>query len=137
MSFRAAREREDGGLVRLHRSPGAAVEARVMDAFVDAWEAVDVPRIVSLLADDALLTMPPEPLRIVGTEEIGAFFATVPAQGNLGRIKLVPAAANRQPTLAAYLADDEGGPPLPCVLRARVRARGGEDRGLDGVRGIS
>ena len=39
-----AREREDGGLVRAHASPGGTVEARVMKRFVEAWEAVDVGR---------------------------------------------------------------------------------------------
>ena len=37
-----------------------------MRRFLDAWEAVDIEGIVSLLADDALLTMPPEPMRIAG-----------------------------------------------------------------------
>lgn len=104
-----ARERQDGGLVRAHASPGGAVEARVMRRFVEAWEAVDVHALVSLLSDDALLTMPPEPVRIIGREAIGSFFATVPAQGNLARIRLMPAAANHQPALAAYFAEQPDG----------------------------
>lgn len=104
------REQRDGGLVRAHASPGGAVEARVMRRFVEAWEAVDVRALVSLLSDDALLTMPPEPIRIVGAGAIGQFFATVPAQGNLEQIRLVPAAANRQPALAAYWAEAPGRP---------------------------
>jgi len=105
-----AREREDGGLVRAHASPGGKVEERMMRRFVEAWEAVDVRALVSLLSDDALLTMPPEPMRIVGREAIGSFFSTVPAQGNLERIRLVAAAANRQPALAAYFAEGPGEP---------------------------
>lgn len=105
-----ARERRDGGLVRAHASPGGELEARVMRRFVEAWEAVDVRALVSLLSDDALLTMPPEPVRIVGAEAIGSFFSTVPAQGNLERIRLVAAGANGQPALAAYWAEEPGDP---------------------------
>ena len=105
-----ARERADGGLVRAHASPGGEVEARVMKRFVEAWEAVDVRGLITLLADDALLTMPPEPMRIVGAEAIGEFFSTVPAEGNLERIRLVPTAANRQLALAAYWAEEPGDP---------------------------
>jgi RNA polymerase sigma-70 factor (ECF subfamily) len=99
------RERADGGLVRAHASPGGEVEHRVMRRFVEAWEAVDVRALVSLLSDDALLTMPPEPMRFVGPDAIGTFFATVPAEGDLTRIRLRPTAANRQPALAAYFSD--------------------------------
>jgi hypothetical protein len=53
-------------------------------------------------------TMPPEPLRIVGASAIGSFFRTVPAEGALERIRLVPTRANGQPALAAYLERDDG-----------------------------
>jgi len=102
------RERADGGLVRTHASAGSIVERTVMGRFVDAWEAVDVRGLMSLLADDAFLTMPPEPMRLVGPAAIGEFFATVPAEGDLTRIRLVPTAANRQPALAAYFAPEPG-----------------------------
>jgi RNA polymerase sigma-70 factor (ECF subfamily) len=68
----------------------------------DAWHAADVPSIVALLTQDALLTMPPQPLRIVGPEAIGRFFATVPAGGRLERFRFVPTRANRQPAVAIY-----------------------------------
>jgi RNA polymerase sigma-70 factor, ECF subfamily len=104
------RERADGGLARAHVSSGGAVEARVMQRFVEAWEAVDVQRLVSLLSDDALLTMPPEPMRFVGPDAIGTFFSTVPAGGDLARIRLVQTSANRQPATAAYFSDPPGSP---------------------------
>jgi len=105
-----AREQVDGGLVRAHASPGGEAESRVMLRFVEAWEAVDVQALVSLLSDDALLTMPPEPMRLVGREAIGEFFSTVPGGGNLEQIRLVATAANRQPALAAYWAEEPGDP---------------------------
>jgi RNA polymerase sigma-70 factor (ECF subfamily) len=74
-----------------------------MRRFVDAWEAVDVERLTALLADDDLMTMPPQPMQLLGPAAIGGFFATVPAGGRLDRIALEPVRANGQPALAAYL----------------------------------
>ena len=100
--------RQDGALARDHVPASPRSEQAVMARFLAAWEAVDVDAIVDLLADDALLTMPPEPMRILGAESIGAFFRTVPAGGFLDRIRLVEARSNGQPALAAYLAADDG-----------------------------
>jgi len=102
------RERSAGRLAREHAPASAESEARVMQSFVAAWEAVDVDALVGLLADDAVMTMPPEPLRLVGTNAIGEFLRTVPAGGALERIRLVQTRANGQPALAAYLEDDTG-----------------------------
>jgi RNA polymerase sigma-70 factor (ECF subfamily) len=78
-----------------------------MRRFTEAWDAVDIDGIVALLADDALLTMPPEGARIEGAAAIGMFFATQPLEGRLDRIRLRPTRANGQPALAAF-ADEEG-----------------------------
>ena len=106
---RLERERRAGTFAREHVPAPSGEEAAVVQRFVDAWERVDVDGIVAMLADDALMTMPPEPMRIVGAPEIGAFFRTVPAGGFLERIRLVPTRANGQPALAAYLQGDDGG----------------------------
>jgi RNA polymerase sigma-70 factor (ECF subfamily) len=79
-----------------------------MREFVVAWEAVDVDAIVALLADDAVMTMPPEPMVLEGTPAIGEFLRTVPAAGALERIRLLPSRANGQPALAAYMQDEAG-----------------------------
>jgi RNA polymerase sigma-70 factor (ECF subfamily) len=96
------RERAAGRLAREHAPASPEVETGVMKRFMAAWEAVDVDAIVELLRDDAVLTMPPEPMRFAGAAAVGDFFRTVPADGELDRIRLVPARANRQPALAAY-----------------------------------
>jgi len=75
--------------------------------FLAAWEAIDVDRIVALLTDDALLTMPPLDMRFHGPAEIGEFFATQPADGRLDRIRHAAVRANGQPGLASY-ADEHG-----------------------------
>ena len=84
-----------------------------MRRFQEAWAAVDVEAMVALLVPDAVLTMPPEGARIAGAKAIGAFFGTVPLDGRLDRITLVPAHANGQPALAAYAEDprDKTGAP--------------------------
>jgi RNA polymerase sigma-70 factor (TIGR02960 family) len=90
-----------------HRPAGETDEQALLQRFMAAWDAVDVDGIVSLLARDAIMAMPPEPFYVGSAEAIGAFFATVPLEGRLDRIRLVPTAANRQPALAAYAREGE------------------------------
>jgi RNA polymerase sigma-70 factor (ECF subfamily) len=106
---RLEQERIERSLGRAHLPASDHAEATVMRRFQDAWEAVDIEGIVSLLADDALMTMPPERMRVPGGRAIATFFATVPMAGRLDRFRLLPARANGQPALAAYAADDAGG----------------------------
>ena len=71
----------------------------LVDAFVTAWEQADLPRLTSLLAEDARFTMPPLPAWFQGREGVGRFFAE--------RIfatpwRLVPLRANGQLGFACY-----------------------------------
>jgi RNA polymerase sigma-70 factor (ECF subfamily) len=106
---RLAREQDEGSLARAHVPRNRDTEAAVMRRFQEAWERVDIDGIVALLATDALMTMPPEAGRVAGAGEIGTFFATVPLDGRLERIRLLPARANGQPALAAYAQDEVTG----------------------------
>jgi len=83
-------------------------ERALVDDFMAAWRAVDIDGLVALLTDAAVMTMPPERMRIVGAAAIGEFFATVPQAGRLDEIDLLPTATNRQPALAAYARGDDG-----------------------------
>jgi RNA polymerase sigma-70 factor (TIGR02960 family) len=130
---RLQRERDERSLARVHAPASAAEEERVMRRFQEAWAAVDFDGIVALLADDALLTMPPEAQRFEGSAEIGGFFATAPLDGRLDRIRLVPARANGQPALAAYA--DERGDGVFEAYGVMVFALGG-DR-IDGITGFA
>jgi RNA polymerase sigma-70 factor, ECF subfamily len=89
--------------------PLSADERRVLDAFVRAWQACDIPALAALLRDDATLTMPPQAIQITGRREVAGFFATVPAGGRLDLIQLVITSANGHPALAAYLPDNSTG----------------------------
>jgi RNA polymerase sigma-70 factor (ECF subfamily) len=104
---RLRHEQAAGTLARVHAPAGSSVEAQLMHRFQEAWAAVDLEAMMELLAPDAVLTMPPEGASFAGAEAIGAFFGTVPLDGRLDRITLVPGRANGQPALAAY-AEDPG-----------------------------
>jgi RNA polymerase sigma-70 factor (ECF subfamily) len=87
---------------RARASAPAKQERVLVERFMAAWEAVDVDALVGLLTDDAVMTMPPERMLVSGARAIGRFFASVPLDGRLDEIRLVPTGANRQPALAAY-----------------------------------
>ena len=83
-------------------------ERVLLRRFMAAWDAVDIDALVRLLTDDAVMTMPPERMRVAGARAIGDFFGSVPQDGRLDEIRLVAFAANRQPALAAYVHRDDG-----------------------------
>jgi RNA polymerase sigma-70 factor (TIGR02960 family) len=85
--------------------PGSPEERELVARFTTAFEAGDVAGVIALLTDDALLTMPPEPLEYEGPLAIGRFLSTVPAGGALERFRLVPTRANGQPAFGCYLRD--------------------------------
>jgi RNA polymerase sigma-70 factor (ECF subfamily) len=93
------------GRLRPAEAPAPGAERALADRFTAAWHACDIPALVSVLAEDCLLTMPPAPLAYRGREAIGRFFATVPAGGDLSAIRMVPTQANGQPAVAAFIRD--------------------------------
>jgi RNA polymerase sigma-70 factor (TIGR02960 family) len=94
-----ARDRERAPLPRSPR------ERELVGRFAEAFECGDVDRIVTLLTDDAWLTMPPVPFQYQGPEAIARFLSTVPAGGALERFRLVATRANGQPAFGFYLED--------------------------------
>ncbi len=88
--------------------PLAAEERQILHRFVDAWQRRDIPGLAALLAEDAILRMPPQRAELAGRDRIADFFATVPAGGRLDLVDLVVVQANGQPALAAYLPDERG-----------------------------
>jgi RNA polymerase sigma-70 factor (TIGR02960 family) len=85
--------------VPLPRSPA---EAAVVGRFVEAFECLDLDRLVALLTEDARLAMPPEPIEFRGPVAIIRYLRTVLAGQEL---RFVPTRANSQPALAYYLRD--------------------------------
>jgi RNA polymerase sigma-70 factor (TIGR02960 family) len=87
--------------------PASPAERELVARFTDAFAAGDVDGLVTLLTDDASLTMPPEPLEYHGPAAIARFLSTVPAGGQLGMFRLVPTRANGQPAFGCYLRDPQ------------------------------
>jgi len=80
----------------------------VVERYVQAFEAADVPELVRLLADEAVLEMPPVPLWYRGSRDYGLFLRRVFDMRGPGWI-MRQLAANGQPALAAYAPERGGG----------------------------
>jgi RNA polymerase sigma-70 factor (ECF subfamily) len=80
----------------------------VIERYVRAFEAADVPALVRLVADEAVLEMPPVPLWYRGRRDYGRFMRRVFEMRGTGwgARRLT---ANGQPALAAYAPDPDGG----------------------------
>jgi RNA polymerase sigma-70 factor (ECF subfamily) len=73
----------------------------VIQRYVQAFEAADVPRLVRLLTDEAVLEMPPVPLWYRGSRDYGLFMDRVFQMRGKGW-GMRRLTANGQPALAAY-----------------------------------
>ena len=87
---------------------------RLLDLFVQAWEAADVSGLVALLKADAALAMPPSPSWYQGQSAIGTFVAaTVFGDGGMfpgqaaQRWRLLATRANGSPAFAIYQRDEK------------------------------
>jgi RNA polymerase sigma-70 factor (TIGR02960 family) len=86
--------------------PDSASERQLVGRFVDAVNSGDIDDIVALLTDDALLTMPPQPLEYQGHEPIAAFLRHR-AELRGAPLRVVPTRANTQPAFGCYLPDPQ------------------------------
>ena len=57
-------------------APRSGRQRELASRFADAFEAADIERLIALLTDDALLTMPPEPGECQGRAAIAGFYQT-------------------------------------------------------------
>ena len=87
--------------------PGSAVELELLGQFADAFEDGDADRIVALLTDEALYTMPPEPGELHGKEAIFAYLHDRFSLTIDRPTRLVPTRANGQPALGRYIGDSD------------------------------
>jgi RNA polymerase sigma-70 factor (TIGR02960 family) len=86
--------------------PGSPRERALVGRFADAVERGDTDGIVALLAEDAWLTMPPEPYEYQGHAAIAAFLRDRAALRG-AHLRLVPTRANAQPAFGCYLPDPQ------------------------------
>jgi RNA polymerase sigma-70 factor (ECF subfamily) len=87
--------------------PSDPQQRALLDRYATAFENADVPALMQLLRADAVFEMPPQPLWFAGREPIGRFLAAWVLR-KPGQTRFVSAAANGQPTLAAYWLEDDG-----------------------------
>ena len=86
--------------------PGSARERELVDRFAAAFERGDTDSVVSLLSEDARVTMPPEPHEYEGPAAIAGFLRD--RERVRGRYpQLVPTRANGQPAFGCYLPDPQ------------------------------
>jgi RNA polymerase sigma-70 factor (TIGR02960 family) len=84
--------------------PRSARERKLVGRFAEAVERGDTESVVALLTDDALLTMPPQPLEYRGGAAIAAFLHHR-AKLRGAPLRVVPTRANTQPAFGCYLPD--------------------------------
>jgi len=84
-----------------------AEQKALLARYVDAFERYDIPLLVSLLRDDAVMTMPPYNFWLQGPVEMGRWFLGegIGCRGS----RLVATAANGCGTFGSYKSDPEGG----------------------------
>jgi RNA polymerase sigma-70 factor, ECF subfamily len=88
---------------------------RVVEGYVQAWERKDLEALVSMLAEDAVLAMPPEPQWFAGRDAVGTFLGRFPF-GSKTRVRLVPTRVNGQLAFGHYVWNDGAGAYLPGEL---------------------
>ncbi|MFF4564109.1 sigma-70 family RNA polymerase sigma factor [Streptomyces sp. NPDC001435] len=96
-----------GGVDEITEPDDPEVRA-VIQRYVRAFEAADVPALVQLLTDEAVLEMPPVPLWYRGSRDYGLFMERVFRMRGTGWT-MTPLTANGQPALAAYAPEPGGG----------------------------
>jgi len=89
--------------------------SQLVERYVAAWERNDVDAVVSMLAEDARLVMPPLPTWVSGREQVAGFLRAYPLSGTR-RWQMVPTSANGQPALATYSWDAQTAAFMPHSL---------------------
>ncbi len=75
----------------------------LLSLYQQAWESADAASLVSLLCEEAVLTMPPLPAWFSGRDAVIRFYQThLFANKAAGRFRLVPTRANASPAFAIY-----------------------------------
>jgi len=91
------------------RHPGLGeADAELLERYVDAFERYDIERLVALLHEDAVQSMPPFAMWLKGAANIGRFMVE-PGPSACRGSRLVPISANGCPGFAQYKPDPGGG----------------------------
>ena len=88
--------------------PGTAGQRELLDRWVLAFEAKDIPAMVHLFAKDVVWEMPPFTSWFRGPADVAHHLA-VRCPARPGLIRMLPTVANGQPAYGLYLFDDAAG----------------------------
>jgi RNA polymerase sigma-70 factor (ECF subfamily) len=88
------------------RALGDEALREIVDAFVVAWERGDVDAVATMLAQEAIIAMPPMPTWYQGRDAVAGFLRRSPLAPGM-RWRVVPAQASGQLAFAFYLWSDE------------------------------
>ena len=83
-------------------------DAALLERYVDAFERYDIERLVTLLHEDAVQTMPPFAMWLHGPMDIGRWMVQ-PGPSACRGSRLVPTVANGCPAFGQYRRDPAGG----------------------------
>jgi RNA polymerase sigma-70 factor (ECF subfamily) len=83
-------------------------ETALLERYVEAFEHYDIERLVTLLHDDAVQSMPPFAMWLKGAADIGRWMVQPGPSGCRGS-RLLPISANGCPGFAQYRPDPAGG----------------------------
>ena len=95
--------------------PLSTADKEMVGRYVAAFEAYDIPSLVSLLREDASISMPPFALWLRGSDDLHDFYL---GTGEACRgSRLVPVEANGSPAFAHYKPDPEGDGLVPWAIQ--------------------
>jgi len=114
-ALQRARETLDDWRGELGQSlaPADSRQRDLLDRYVDAFVGYDIPALVGLLRDDAVMSMPPLPLWLRGRDQIGRWMLGRGAHCEGSRV--VPIQANGMPAFAQWRR--EGGSFRPWAIQ--------------------
>lgn len=106
-------------------SPNDAATQMLLERYIRAWENADISTLLSILQDEARVSMPPSPSWYQGSVAIGEFMRRTFFSGAArGRWKLLPTRANGQPAAGVYQRAEPSGSYHPFSLHLLSFAQG-------------
>jgi RNA polymerase sigma-70 factor, ECF subfamily len=105
-----------------------ARKAETVSRFVHAWETGDFGELVSMLTEDAILTMPPWVYWLDGRDAIAATMlspGTWEGEPRPGRYRIVACGMNGQPAALAYVRFGDGPYVAVCMTVMTLASDGG------------
>ena len=88
--------------------PDAGEQRELVARFAEAFQSDDIEGVLALLTDDAVISMPPEPLWRQGVDGVGEFLRERARLRDFDWVFRETTANGGQPAFAYYLRDDDG-----------------------------